>query len=210
MHLKQSWLRPACNDSAPEIPMLKSYWAQWDTVTFNKGVLKRVLEDDDGKTGDLDKQKGWSVITASWWQGILKWKTIWKSRERVLLGQPTKRSPRGGVIGNACNRPQQPPSAMLKVPSTRLQSTSLKYFRKPQRSLRGFQNTFMWQCITSPNGYLQDIYKILDFKKTRTTPLHTQSDRMVEHVLTELSINTWPKLSLTINRTRICDSTNSL
>ena len=50
---KRTGRRPTWNEVAHLAPSLKTYWAQWDSLTLEDGILKRVLESADGTQNRL-------------------------------------------------------------------------------------------------------------------------------------------------------------
>ena len=47
---KQENKRPSRKDISSESPLMKSYWAQWDSLLLVNGCLYRKWESEDGKT----------------------------------------------------------------------------------------------------------------------------------------------------------------
>lgn len=48
MTWKKDGHRPSREEVARHSPAVKSYWAQWDSIVLDNGVLKRILEDPEG------------------------------------------------------------------------------------------------------------------------------------------------------------------
>ncbi|KAJ8980830.1 hypothetical protein NQ317_018410 [Molorchus minor] len=102
MTWKKEGRRPTWAEIARYSPVLKSYWAQWNSLDLNDGCLKRVLENGEGKedrganrspqdkgTRSLARDTWWSFRRAPW-----RNQDTGKTERAFLLGERHKRCER--------------------------------------------------------------------------------------------------------------------
>ena len=227
--------RPSRKEITSESPLLKSYWAQWDSLLIKDGCLYRKWESEDGKShrnlivvpdskirdvlsefhdgpsgGHLGIAKtAEKVKQRFYWVGCQKSIADWIANcERCIRAKGPTRKSRGYMQQYNSGAPFERIAMDVAGPfptsdsGNRYVLVVMDYFSKwpevyaiPNQEARTIVDVFSknWICrygvpseVHSDQGrnFESAIFKEMcdsyGIKKTRTTPLHPQSDGMVE------------------------------
>lgn len=226
--------RPTWQEVAPCSPVVKSYWAQWDSLILKDGVLKRVLDESETREQLIIPRSRVPEILRHLHDGaggghLGVTKTLQKVRDRfywVNCKEDVKQWCKKCTVCASSNGPQKKPRAPMRqynvgspferiaidvagpFPETDVGNkyivVVMDYFSKwveayalPNQEAATIADALVqnWICrfgvpleLHSDQGrnfesaLFQELCRVLNIHKTRTTALHPQSDGMVERM----------------------------
>ncbi|XP_075168511.1 uncharacterized protein LOC142240690 [Haematobia irritans] len=232
---KEEDKKPSKKDIAAESPLMKSYWAQWDSLCLVNGTLQRKWESEDGKNSRnliiVPDSKVNDVLTEFhngpsgghlgitktaekvkqrfYWVGCQKSIAEWVANcEKCIKAKGPRRKSRGLMQEYRPGAPFERIAMDVARPfpvsdsGNRYVLVVMDYFSKwpevyaiPNQEAKTIVDVVdkNWICrygvpteIHSDQGrnfesaIFKEMCDSLGIKKTRTTPLHPQSDGMVE------------------------------
>ncbi|XP_037813635.1 uncharacterized protein LOC119604837 [Lucilia sericata] len=213
---KEEGKRPARNEISAESPLMKSYWALWNSLQVLNGCLYRIWESADGKT-----VTNLIVVPASKINEVLKefhdgpsgghlgGKADWISNcPQCIAAKGPVRKSRGRLQQYNSGAPFERIAMDVAGPfpvsdaGNRYVLVVMDYFSKwpevyaiPNQEAKTVVGVFVnnWICrygvpleLHSDQGrnfeyaVFKEMCDLYGIRKTRTTPLHPQSDGMVE------------------------------
>ncbi|GFW30212.1 retrovirus-related Pol polyprotein from transposon 412 [Trichonephila clavipes] len=219
--MESSSNKPSWQDISAYSPTTKQYWALWNSLHLRNGVLYRKFESEDGKTfwwqlvlprsriPEVLKELHGSPTGGHF--GVMK--TLHRVRERFFWGKVRADVEQWCKSCDACSARKGPKirsrgsciATMLEHPSNVSLSISwdlCQGLRSPHRSggCSAALDIEIWG--TSSTSFrsgkkfrlcgIEGVCELLGIDKTKTTPLHPQSDGMVERfnrtILNNLSL----------------------
>ncbi|GFV78977.1 retrovirus-related Pol polyprotein from transposon 412 [Trichonephila clavipes] len=219
--MESSSNKPSWQDISAYSPTTKQYWALWNSLHLRNGVLYRKFESEDGKTfrwqlvlprsriPEVLKELHGSPTGGHF--GVMK--TLHRVRERFCWGKVRADEEQWCKSCDACSARKGPKirsrgsciATMLEHPSNVSLSISwdlCQGLRSPHRSggcnaaldieIWGTSSTSFRSGRNFVSVVLKGVCELLGIDKTKTTPLHPQSDGMVERfnrtILNNLSL----------------------
>ncbi|GFW61144.1 retrovirus-related Pol polyprotein from transposon opus [Trichonephila clavipes] len=206
--MESSSNKPSWQDISAYSPTTKQYWALWNSLHLRNGVLYRKFESEDGKTfrwqlvlprsriPEVLKELHGSPTGGHF--GVMK--TLHRVRERFCWGKVRADVEQWCKSCDACSARKGP--KIRSRGKLHRYNVGAPFERSPHRSggcsaaldieIWGTSSTSFRSGRNFVSAVLKGDCELLGIDKTKTTPLHPQSDGMVERfnrtILNNLSL----------------------
>ncbi|UYV84370.1 K02A2.6-like [Cordylochernes scorpioides] len=210
--------RPSWEVISEKSPELKALWSQWDSLSIDNGRLKRIWESADGKSKTMQLVVPKKVRERFYWvcyhEDVERW---CKECDRCAASKGPKTRSRGEMREYNMSAPFERIAIDVAGPfpvtegGNRYILVVMDYFTKwpeayaiPNQEATTVAKVLMdnlicrfgvpmelhsYQGRKFEAGVFQELCRLLGIRKTRTTPLHPQSDEMVERFNKTMEVN---------------------